>query len=209
MRPPQAQSRIDELKRLWLTDLYRYSGRIDGASLVKALLTVPGYRYQFVMRACHVVAKGRGRAVHTVALLALARFTRRWGISIPLDTEIGEGFMIGHFGGIVVNPEVRIGRNCNVSHGVTLGQANRGRRAGVPVIGDGVYIGPGAKVVGAVTVGDNVAIGANCVVVEDVPANAVVVGIPGRVVSQTRGAEGYVNRTDYDSRLPRAGAAPG
>lgn len=80
----------------------------------------------------------------------------------------------------MVNHRVRIGRNCNISHGVTLGQANRGRRTGVPVIGDGVYIGPGAKVVGAVTVGDNVAIGANCVVVDDVPDNAVVAGVPGR-----------------------------
>lgn len=166
--------------------------------LVWTVLTSPGYRYAFVMRACSIITRGRGRAARTAALLVFKRFERRWGISIPFDTPIGEGFYIGHFGGIFVSPAARIGRNCNISQGVTLGRANRGKRAGAPVIGDGVYIGPGAKVVGAVTVGDNVAIGANCVVTRDVPANAVVAGVPGRVISEGRGAEGYVNHTDYD-----------
>ena len=169
---------------------------MDARSLVRTLLTTPGYRYTFALRACDVLTRGRGRAARIAALLVLRRFERRWGISIPITTEIGEGFYIGHYGGIVVHPAVRIGRNCNISQGVTLGHANRGRRAGVPVIGDGVYIGPGAKVMGAVTVGRNVAIGANCVVTDDVPDNAVVVGVPGRVVSEGRGAAGYVNRTE-------------
>ena len=64
------------------------------------------------------------------------------------------------------------------------------------MIGRNVYIGPGAKIVGAVHVGDDVAIGANCVVTDDVPDHAVVVGVPGRVISFD-GSAGYVNRTDY------------
>jgi len=199
-------SRTDDLKRLWWTDLYRYAGRMDMPTLVRVLLTVPGYRFTFVMRACHVLTRDRGPLAHTAAVLVLARFERRWGISIPFETKIGEGFYIGHFGGIVVNHEAQIGRNCNISHGVTLGKANRGPRSGVPVIGDGVYLGPGAKIVGAVTIGDNVAVGANCVVTRDVPANAVVAGVPGQVVSETGGAESYVNRTDYDSPARSGGS---
>jgi serine O-acetyltransferase len=83
---------------------------------------------------------------------------------------------------------------------VTLGEANRGDRRGCPVLGDNVYIGPGAKIVGAVRIGNDVAIGANCVVTKDVPDHSVVVGIPGRVISQ-EGSAGYVNRTDYEGRI--------
>ena len=86
-----------------------------------------------------------------------------------------------------------IGDNVNISQGVTIGQTNRGKRKGVPVIGNGVYIGPGAKVIGKVTIGNNVAIGANAVVTEDVPDNACVAGVPAKIVSMN-GAEGYVNR---------------
>jgi len=104
---------------------------------------------------------------------------------------------IGHFGGIVVNQNVVIGKNFNISHQVTLGVANRGNRKGYPVIGDNVYIGPGAKVIGNVRVGNHVAIGANCVVAKDIPDNSVVVGIPGKVIS-SEGSAGYINRTDYE-----------
>jgi serine O-acetyltransferase len=122
------------------------------------------------------------------------------GISIPYQTAIGSGFCIVHLGGIVINSGSIIGKNCNISHDVTLGQSNRGKNKGHPILGDNVYIGPGAKIVGAVKIGNNVAIGANCVVTKDIPDNSVVVGVPGRVVSQ-EGSEGYVNRTDYDTKI--------
>src|SRR5262249_9164587 len=120
----------------------------------------------------------------------------KYGISISSSTNIGSGLHIGHFGGIVINEQSVIGCNCNVSHAVTLGKANRGRNAGYPYIGDNVYIGPGAKIVGSVRIGNNVAIGPNCVVTRDVPDNSVVAGVPGRIISQA-GSEGYVNYTDY------------
>ena len=111
----------------------------------------------------------------------------------------------------MVNGCTRIGRNCNLSHGVTLGQANRGLQTGTPIIGDDVFIGPGAMIFGSVRIGNNVAIGANSVVTKDVPDNAVVVGSPGRVVS-LQGSKGYINRTDYPhnskTRLLAADSAP-
>ena len=186
-----------ELRRLWLADLHRYVGRSDTRTLVSALARHPGYRYTFAMRACRwATERWRGRLLRALAQLVLRRLEYRYGISIPFDTRVGEGLYIGHFGGIVVNHRSVIGRNCNLSQGVTLGAVHRGKRQGAPVVGDGVYIGPGAKVVGAVTVGDNVAIGANCVVTKDVPDNAVVVGVPARVISHD-GAADYVRHTDY------------
>ena len=93
-----------------------------------------------------------------------------------------------------------IGSNCNLSHGVTIGVTRRGDKMGVPIIGDNVYIGPGAKIIGRVNIGNNAAIGANCVVTKDVPDFGVVVGIPGKVISY-EGSQGYINKTDYDTSL--------
>lgn len=185
---------------VWLvrSDLYRHAGTSGRASFLRLLMNEPGFTYTFWLR---LVAWLRSepsalRFLLPVAGIVKRRLSVRYGISIPARTTIGPGLYIGHFGGIVVNEACVIGRNCNISQGVTIGQANRGRAQGTPIIGDGVYIGPGAKIVGAVTVGDNVAIGANAVVTKDVPDDAVVGGIPAEVLSYD-GAGGYVNRTEY------------
>ena len=130
----------------------------------------------------------------------LRYYRYKLGISISYRTSIESGFYIGHFGTIIVSPYVKIGKNCNISHGVTLGRTNRGKNAGAPTLGDNIYIGPGAKIIGAINIGNNVAIGANCVVTKDIPDNAVVVGVPGKVISW-HGTEGYVEKTDYEDKL--------
>jgi serine O-acetyltransferase len=124
------------------------------------------------------------------------RFQVKFGIAISYKEEIGPGLYIGHHGGIVTNDKASIGANCNLSHGVTIGVTRRGEHEGVPKIGDNVYIGPGAKIIGQIVVGNNAAIGANCVVTKDVPENGVVVGVPGKVISSA-GSEGYINYIDY------------
>lgn len=107
-----------------------------------------------------------------------------WGIQLPRSARIGPGLYLGHFGGITISGLAVIGRNCNLSHGITIGASGKGARRGVPVIGDDVYIAPGACVFGQITVGNNVKIGANAVVYKNVPDNAVVVMDPGfRIVS--------------------------
>lgn len=105
------------------------------------------------------------------------------GISLPFTAKIGKGLYIGHFGGIIVGHEAIIGEYCNLSQGVTIGQAGRGGKQVTPVVGNRVYFAPGAKTFGNIRIGDNVAIGANTVVLDDVPANAVVVGIPAKVIN--------------------------
>lgn len=189
-------------RHLVYSDLYRITGRVGFGVLLRYLVAGESYRYNFWLRTCRYTRSNSilKFLVYPFCWFMHHRLTYKFGISIPQSTEIGPGFYIGHFGGIIINEKSVIGSNCNISQGVTLGQANRGPNKGYPVVGDNVYIGPGAKIVGAVKVGNNVAIGANCVVTKDVPDHAVVVGIPGRIISQN-GSEGYINRTDYEGKF--------
>ena len=194
--------KFSEYRFLVLSDLYRITGTVSSGTLLRNVFARGSFKFNFWMRTCRYLRSHPHLrfTIYPIAILVLGRLTYRLGISIPYNTNIGSGFYIGHFGGIVVNEQSVIGRDCNISQGVTLGEANRGRNKGCPTLGDRVYIGPGAKIVGAVKIGNDVAIGANCVVTKDVPDSAVVVGVPGRVIS-SGGSEGYVNRTDYDKKL--------
>jgi serine O-acetyltransferase len=187
--------RFGELKFVLRCDLYRYEGRQDFRALVRTYRGNPGFKYTFWMRVCRYLRSAPLRyPLFFFAHGILEHCKYKFGISIPFETRIGEGLYIGHFGGIVVNERAVIGKNCNLSHDVTLGQTNRGARKGCPVIGDNVYIGPGAKIIGNVTLGAHVAVGANCVVTRDVPEQGVVAGVPGRLISR-QGSADYVNRT--------------
>jgi serine O-acetyltransferase len=195
------QQRIDfrTYRQLVMSDLYRIGARTAFRHLIYEVIFGESFRYVFWMRTCRYTRGLRvlKYALHPIARLFLRHHRYKLGISIPYDTDIGKGFYIGHFGGIVVNDETRIGNNCNISHGVTIGRGNRGPRRGCPAIGNNVFIGPGAKLFGSINIGNNVAIGANCVVTNDVPDNAVVAGVPGKVIS-LNGSYEYVRRTDYE-----------
>jgi len=163
--------------------------RATVASGVKAVVAFPGLQAQL----CHRLGESirgwapRGapaRAVRTCARVAHWCLTRAvettTGISINPGADIGPGLYIGHFGGIIVG-EVTLGSNCNLSQGVTLGRTGRIGEHGAPVLGDRVWVGPGAVVVGPVAIGDDALIGANTVVTKDVPARALAIGSPMRV----------------------------
>lgn len=188
-----------ELKYLVYSDLHRYHGEANMRLLLRELLMGVGFKYSFWMRVTSwLLTKNHAwRPLRVLARLLLGRYKYKFGIDIPAETLVGPGLLVGHFGGIHVNAHVRIGSNCNLCQDVTVGISNRGDRKGVPVVGNSVYIGPGAKIFGGIRIGNHVAIGANCVVNKDVPDQAVVVGVPGRIVS-FEGSTGYVNRTDYD-----------
>lgn len=191
--------RFSEYKFLVKSDLYRYSGKRGTAAFLRQMRINPCFKYSYWMRTCAFLKQSNiwCRSIFVwIAGHILRHYDYKYGISIPYSIKIGSGFVIGHFGGIVVNNKAVIGKNCTITQGVTVGKANRGRNKGYPTIGDNVYIGPGAKVIGNVRVGDNVAIGANCVVTRDVPDNAVVAGVPGEVISY-EGSKDYVKRTDY------------
>jgi len=103
------------------------------------------------------------------------------GMELPCEAIIGRRFVIEHIGGIVVSGDAVFGDDCVMRNGVTVGLRNRGVR-GAPLIGNRVDIGAGAKLLGPIHIGDDVAIGANAVVISDVPANSIAVGIPARII---------------------------
>jgi len=103
------------------------------------------------------------------------------GIELPCEVTLGRRFRIDHFGGIIISGDVVFGNDCVIRNGVTVGLRHTGVR-GAPVIGNRVDIGAGAKILGAIHIGDDVVIGANAVVITDVPANSIAVGIPARIL---------------------------
>ena len=185
---------MEAYKYIFMSDLYRYTGNVSARVFMKNLLFNPGYKYTFIMRATRYFKTTGiiGWPIHGIFRILLNHYKYKYGISIPYNTNISAGFYIGHFGGIIVNSKTVIGKNCNISQGVTIGKAYGGKFPGVPTIGDSVYIGPGAKVIGGITIGNDVAIGANCVLTKSVPDNSIVVGIPGEIKSYN-GSGKYVN----------------
>jgi len=110
------------------------------------------------------------------------------GIELPCEVTVGKNFRIDHFGGIIISGFASFGDNCVIRDGVTVGL----RRVDDPVapkIGNNVDIGTGAKVLGGITIGDNVVIGANAVVLEDVPSNSIAVGVPARIKTRKQNAD--------------------
>lgn len=163
---------MDSLKR----DIKRYhhNGRFEWYE--PSLLVIIWYRFGQAVLPCRVFLIGwLLRAVHLIGYMCLTLMT---GIQLPRGCKIGAGLRIFHFGCIVLNPDVIIGENCTLRHGVTIG--TRTGDHDVPVIGNNVNIGAGAKILGKIKIGDNVTIGANAVVISDVPDNHIAVGVPAR-----------------------------
>ncbi|MCI0590552.1 MAG: serine acetyltransferase [Gammaproteobacteria bacterium] len=180
-------------------DLYRYGNGVSISSFVREYVLAPGFKYTFWMRLTnHLRQSGLiWRPCHYLCRAILHHFGVRYGISVPYNTPIDPGLYIGHHGGIVINDKVVIGYDCNINHEVTIGVKYGGRTPGVPVIGDRVFLGPGCKVIGGICLGNDVAVGANSVVVESVPDCGVAAGVPAKVIS-FNGSKEYVVNTQAD-----------
>ena len=126
--------------------------------------------------------------------LKLERLMERTHILIPPEVEAGPGLYIGHLGRIIIHPDAVIGRNVNLSTGITIGQANRGAKKGTPVIGDEVWIGTNAVIVGGIKIGNDVMIAPGEYVNFDVPDHSIVIGNPAVVHARENATEGYINR---------------
>ena len=118
---------------------------------------------------------------------------QRHGIEISYAVKIGGGLYLGHPYNITINDAAVIGENCNLHRGVLIGQENRGARKGAPIIGNSVWIGVNAVVVGNVEIGDDVLIAPNSFVNCDVPAHSVVFGNPCIIKHRDHATEGYIN----------------
>ena len=107
---------------------------------------------------------------------------QKTGIEIHPGATIGKGLFIDHGTGVVIGETAIIGNNVTLFHGVTLGGTGKEKGKRHPTIGNNVFIGSGAKILGNIIIGDNVKIGANAVILKNVPSNVTIVGVPGKIV---------------------------
>jgi len=186
--------------RGWRRDLQAARDRDPAArSALEIALLYPGVHAIWAHRAAHWLW-GRGFRFAGRALSQMARkFT---GIEIHPGATIGEGLFIDHGMGVVIGETAVIGEDVTMYHGVTLGGTTSDKGKRHPTIGDRVTIGAGAKILGAIDVAHDSRIGANAVVVRPVPANAVVVGVPGQIVSRSRAVANVPEPDLEDTVLP-------
>lgn len=166
-------------KELYEADVRRYGGKSKGKKWINYYLRKAQTAQNLLLRLYY--------------RFVFRRITESKGIEIHPATKIGKGFYIGHPIGITVNPAAVIGDNVNVHKGVTIGQENRGKRKGVPTIGNCVWIGINATVVGNIRIGNDVLIAPNTLVNCDVPDHSVVIGNPCVIKPRENATEGYIN----------------
>jgi serine O-acetyltransferase len=149
--------------------------------------TKPGFRAMAIHRFGNwrmTVKPKLVRAPFSVLYRTLFRFARNvYGIELPYSAVVGRRVVIEHQGDITIHGSAIIGDDCVIRQGVTVGNRRRTRPFDAPHLGKGVSVGAGAKILGAVKVGDHANVGANAVVFHDVEANTTVVGIPARKIS--------------------------
>lgn len=177
-----------------ISDLYRRQGKSSFKDLLKALFMVPQFKIVYFKRKCEYF-KHKSRLMYILYRLIYEHYQVKYNTQIPANVKIGNGFAIGHYGGIVINPDAIIGKNVNIFNGVLVGTEFRGKRQGVPVIGDRVWIGTNAVIVGNIKIGNNVLIAPNSYVNFDVPDNSIVVGNPAKVISNEKATYKYIDHT--------------
>ena len=175
----------NELSQIIRADLSRY---YDKVPFVKPIQV----RYLLAYRKASFYPK---KSIHGIYYrISLQRLSEKTGIQLPTKTRIGKGLFIAHFGPIIVNPDAVLGCNINIAPGVVIGKANRGEKKGVPTIGNNVWIGANAVIVGNIAIGDDVMIAPNAYVNTDVPSHSIVLGNPAVIHARENATDGYINR---------------
>ncbi|HVF50402.1 MAG TPA: hypothetical protein VNA19_09965 [Pyrinomonadaceae bacterium] len=169
-------------------DLRRYGHgtrqQLRAMLLTPGVWAVAGYRFARWVETAQMPRPLR-KVLRICATLLSVLVDVLTNIEIPPSVSIGPGLYIAHTGYIVLASGVRLGRHCTLTHGVTIGHGGGGSQdiAACPVVGDRVYIGPGAAIIGPLTVGNDALIGVGAIVTRSVPARGVAVGNPARVIS--------------------------
>lgn len=143
------------------------------------VLLYPSFKVMLSYRRAHKLYK---KGHYFWARYISQKAARKTGIEIHPGAEIGKGLFIDHGTGVIIGETTIIGDNCTLYQGVTLGGTGKEQGKRHPTLGNNVMVSAGAKVLGSFTIGDNSKIGAGAVVLEEVPPNCTVVGVPGRIV---------------------------
>lgn len=184
---------MDKINEYIKGDLFRYSAKSDVKSFIKYYFRSEGFKFTVWMRICHFSRKKKitKYTLFPISKLIYKHYKYKYNYDIPYDNDIGPGLLIFHIGGIVFSPK-KCGKNVTISQNTTVGMKIVNGKKEFPIIGDNVYIAPGAAIIGGINVGSNVAIGTNSVLNKSVENNSVVVGIPAKVISYN-GASEYLN----------------
>lgn len=176
------------MNKIFKKDIYRYYG---GKETIKNRILRPlEIKYIYNMRCA---SSTKNKLIKLYYKIKLHRLSKKTMIQIPEKTQIGEGFYIGHTGRVIINSNAIIGKNVNIATGVTIGQENRGKRKGYPTIGNQVWIGTNAVIVGDINIGNNVLIAPNSYVNFDVPDNSIVIGNPAIIHQNNNATKDYIN----------------
>lgn len=157
----------------------------------KNLILLPQFRFLFVKRKCEYW-RDKNKIIFAIYRTIYQRYKIKYMMDIPARVKIGRGLRIEHIGGIVINPEAQLGENITMLNGVLIGAQNRGPKRGFPVIGNYVWIGTNAIIVGKIHIGNNVLIAPGAYVNFDVPDNSIVLGNPGKIIANSNATEGYI-----------------
>ncbi len=169
-------------------DLYRLNGKTTRMASIIAYLRYPEYRFLVRFR------RFQSGKMHQWVRLLLKCSTTQTHIEIGWQTRIGKGLLLIHPYGIAVNNASTIGDNCTIYGGAIIGMEFRGERRGCPKIGNKVWSGANAAIVGNITIGNDVLIAQNAFVNFDVPSHSIVVGNPGKIVARENATENYIIR---------------
>lgn len=177
--------------KMYKYDVYRYYGRYNES--IKEHFNRPnGLQFLFYYRKYYDT---NNKLLKKYLRYKLNRLAKKNFIQIPYKCTIGKGFYIGHNGPVIINPNVVIGDNCNIAVGVTIGQENRETRKGAPTIGNNVWIGTNAVIVGKIKIGNDVLIAPNSYINFDVSDHSIVIGNPGKIIKKQNATDEYINRT--------------
>lgn len=177
----------------YLYDLYRWTGKTDFRTRLH-WMGISKYRVVYLFRKCKKY-KDKNKVLFCFWRAIYGHYSNKYGVDLGTTTQIGAGFIIRHVGSIAINGGVIIGNNVEILQGVTIGYERRGKRQGNPTIGDRVWIGSNAIIVGNIKVGNNVLIAPGAFVNFDVPDNSIVIGNPGKIIPSEKATEGYVINT--------------
>ena len=150
----------------------------------------------YVLRFLYILRTAQHTKVTIIKLLCkmvLRYYRLRFGLEISPEVKIGRGLYLGHAFNITVNSNLVIGDWCNLHKGVVIGQENRGKRKGTPILGNRVWVGINAAIVGNIKIGDDVLIAPNSFVNCDIPSHSVVYGNPCIIKHRFNATEGYIN----------------
>ena len=170
------------MNKCFKCDYYRMTG--EKWNPVKATLIMLlryDIRYLYLIR----IKKTKIRTLFAM------RAARKYGLEI-LSDNVGPGLYLGHAHNINVSPLAKIGKNCNLNKGCTIGRENRGKRIGAHTLGDDVWVGSNSMVVGNIHIGNDVLIAPNAYVNFDVPDHSIVIGNPAKIIKKDNATDSYI-----------------